>query len=129
MSVISCVINQKSGSNLQGTKEFLYRINRSCRVRDPHCIRQSWASMAPKRLLKELYQEQESHVEKKEMFNIEHFYDNFNISMIHSVRDSARINYKLMGFWFIFNLQKNKHLLLHNIFVHGEGQWTFCCYK
>ncbi len=24
--------------------------------------------------------------------------------------------------WFIFNLGKNKHLLLHNIFVHREDQ-------
>jgi hypothetical protein len=24
--------------------------------------------------------------------------------------------------WFIFNLRKNKHLLLHDIFVHGKGQ-------
>jgi hypothetical protein len=24
--------------------------------------------------------------------------------------------------WFIFNLRKNKHLLLHDIFVHGKRQ-------
>jgi hypothetical protein len=38
------------------------------------------------------------------------------------VRDGAMIKYKLMGFRFIFNLRKNKHLSLHDTFVHGKGQ-------
>ncbi len=40
--------------------------------------------------------------------------------MIH-VRDGARIKYKLMGFMVYFQ-PVEKHLLLHDIFVHGKGQ-------
>jgi hypothetical protein len=36
------------------------------------------------------------------------------------VRDSARIKYELMGFMVYFSPAENKHLLLHDIFVHGK---------
>jgi hypothetical protein len=42
------------------------------------------------------------------------------------VHESARIKYKLMGFMvYFFNLQKNKHLLLHDTFSMKKDKRIF----
>jgi hypothetical protein len=48
---------------------------------------------------------------------------------IVNVPDSARFKYKLIGFMFIFNLRKNKHLLLHDTLYMERDKRILCCCK